>query len=379
VIWIAAALWVVSAGFALALTLLGLASPDLRVIIGLPVGPAAFVLSGLIGIGYATAGILILRQRIRHTVGWVLAIGGPLMSATLFANALGQNLAREGRPLAVPFAFVSELTFWPALLVVGPMLAFVFPDGRLPSRRWGLPLAVLVGGSLVAVLVYALTPGRLYTVPVLAKPLGVLAVEPWLADVVVALNFVFVWLILLAAATAVVVRFRRAGGEERQQLKWFTYALFAWVTLFVAAGLLRSDEIGLLSMAGSLLVPTAIVVAVSRYRLYEIDTLINRTLVYLPLLGIVAGLYAAFVILFQRLLANVTGDTSDAAAIMSALVLAAVFHPIRKLIEGFVDRHFKTAPNVMAAGADAGLLVALDDPRFEAAVERVVRRVGQLP
>jgi len=103
-----------------------------------------------------------------------------------------------------------------------------------------------------------------------------------------------------------------------------------------------------------------------------LDTLINRTLVYVPLVGIVSGLYAAFVVLFQRVFVATTGNTSDAAAIISALILAAVFTPIRKSIEAFVDRRFKPATDASHADPPAA---AWEDPAFEAAVERVVARV----
>ena len=119
------------------------------------------------------------------------------------------------------------------------------------------------------------------------------------------------------------------------------------------------------------LVPVAVVVAVLRYRLYEIDTLINRTLVYVPLVGIVAGIYAGLVALLQRAFTAVTGDKSDAAAVISALALAAVFTPIRNALQSAVDRRFKPADS-SAAGK-------WDDPEFRAAVEAIVRDVVERP
>ena len=109
------------------------------------------------------------------------------------------------------------------------------------------------------------------------------------------------------------------------------------------------------------------VVAVLRYRLYEIDTLINRTLVYVPLVGIVAGLYAGSVALLQRVFTAVTGDSSDAAAVISALALATVFTPIRNAIQSAVDRRFKADTRPPASQWDA--------PEFRAAVEAIVRDV----
>jgi hypothetical protein len=117
--------------------------------------------------------------------------------------------------------------------------------------------------------------------------------------------------------------------------------------------------------------PVAVVVAVLRYRLYEIDTLINRTLVYVPLVGIVAGLYAGSVALLQRIFTAVTGNTSDAAAVISALALAAVFTPIRNTIQTSVDRRFKSDTPPPAS--------QWDDPAFRAAVEAIVRDVAARP
>ncbi|HUF06982.1 MAG TPA: hypothetical protein VMP86_06300 [Candidatus Binatia bacterium] len=118
---------------------------------------------------------------------------------------------------------------------------------------------------------------------------------------------------------------------------------------------------------------STILIAITRHRLYEIDTLINRTLVYVPLVGIVAGFYAASVALLQRVFVAFTGNTSDGAAVISALILAAIFTPVRKSIEGFVDRRFKPLPADAAAEERPG--VALNDPAFVSAVERVVNDV----
>ncbi len=123
----------------------------------------------------------------------------------------------------------------------------------------------------------------------------------------------------------------------------------------------------MIALVGLALVPAAVLIAITRYRLYEVDVLINRTLVYVPLVGIVAGLYAGCVGLLQRLFVSVTGDTSDAAGVISALVLAAFFTPMRNGLQGVVDKRLQ--PAVQAAPDPAWTA-----PEFEDAVARIVMK-----
>ena len=370
-VWTARAVWFVALLLAFGTIWLGTQVP-------ITIGPLAdegipaFLAAGvLVGMGYATAGVLLARQRPRHTIAWVLlAAGGAFV--TLFATfVLGSRLGSVDARASEWVALIGTVLWWPAVLLAGPVLALLFPDGHLPSPRWRTVTALVIAALVVYLALLVLRPGPIGT-DLPNNPLGVPIVPTVVYDL---LDLLFVPLIILAplvlAAVAVVTRFRRAVGEPRQQLKWFASAVIAWAAIFAASLLAPGLGAGVVSFGTLLLVPAAILVAISRYRLYEIDTLINRTLVYLPVIGIVAGIYAALVVSLQRIFVSWAGDESDAAAVISALVLAAIFHPIRKSVEGVVDRLLGPAKG----RAEPASPQPWDDERFDAAVERVVIRV----
>jgi MFS family permease len=377
-LWIARAAWLAAAVLAATCALAGVLFGEvIERFMSDSVGPAMFATIGLVGFGYASAGLLILRHRPRHVVGWLLLAAGLTLSGEFASLAAGAQLAFDGSPLGGWLLGLSAIGFWLPVMLAGPVIALVFPDGRLPSSRWRRPVIVATALLIGSLVMLAFRPGPVsvelgsYTP---ANPLGVEALPEELFGPVDAIGTLAIPISLLAAISAVVVRFRRSRGDERQQLKWFTAAATLWGMLVVGGLLLPlPEEYLLLAFACLLLLPLSILIAISRYRLYEIDGLVSRALVYVPLVGIVAGFYAASVALFQRLFVAFTGNTSDAAAIISALLLAAVFTPVRKWLEGIVDRRFKPLP--ATAPAAAGLPGSWDDPAFEQAIEAVVRRV----
>jgi hypothetical protein len=222
----------------------------------------------------------------------------------------------------------------PPLLVAALLL---FPDGRPPSPRWRW---VLWGCPLLAVLAvaqYALAPGPLGEFPAVDNPAGV----TWLPEIP---SDPFVFALLVAAAAGLAVRFRRSRGVERQQLKWFVYAAAMMAGFLVLSSLATAligaaDEDSIL--AGFLFaacisgVPIAAGIAILRHRLYDIDVVINRTLVYGAL---TATLGAAYLLL--ALLIGLTVGTSDVAIAASTLAVAALFRPARTRIQALVDRRF---------------------------------------
>jgi hypothetical protein len=176
--------------------------------------------------------------------------------------------------------------------------------------------------------------------------------------------------------TAVVVRYRRGTDIERQQARWFLAAvvLAALPLSITFVPGLGGPLMLLVASFGLILIPVAVGIAVTRYRLYEIDHLINRTLVYVPLTALVAGLYAASVALLQRVFQSVTGDRSDAAIVISTLILASVFTPLRKWLEGIVDRRFKpAAPHGPIEAVEANPSASEWEERMAAIALRVVR------
>ena len=224
----------------------------------------------------------------------------------------------------------------PPPLIVASLL--LFPDGRPPTARWRWTLWAC---ALVAVLVlgrYALAPGPIEEFPTLTNPLG-LDAAPWLADFDVEALFTPLF---VAGAAALVVRFRRSHGVVRQQVKWFAYAaslvaaylIFGSVAEAVVGG---SDSVvfGFLFAACIVMVPVSAGIAILRHRLYDIDVVINRTLVYGTLTATLGATYLGLVLL----LGLAVGE-SDLAIAASTLAVAALFRPARTRIQALVDRRF---------------------------------------
>jgi hypothetical protein len=234
-------------------------------------------------------------------------------------------------------------------------LILLFPDGRLPSRRWR-PLAWFSGAVMVLVcLAIALAPGPLPDLGGVRNPFG-LEGYPWIAD---ATNVIPALLPLcaLASALSLVLRYRRSGSEEREQIKWIAFAgslvglmslitvlstlifapLFADSTGTQPIWLVLLQDVELLSFAG---IPVAVGIAVLRYRLYDIDVIINRTLVYGSLTATLIALYFGGIVVLQRVFVLLTGQQSTLAVVASTLMIAALFNPLRRRIQSFIDRRF---------------------------------------
>ncbi len=375
-IWAARLIWLLAMLAATASALLGLLVPGIYSAIGDDdvAGVVLYVTIGVVGAIYATAGILILRQRVRHAVGWILLVAGALISSEFLIFAVGFHRATAGDPAGVWLVLIAGALFWPMLLLAGPALALFFPDGRLPGRRWRAPISIGAGLIGLALLVGLVRPGSVDPENDLPpNPIGIDAIPRGLFDAIEATSFVVLIATVGVAVASVIVRYRRATPDERHQLKWFVFAVTIWALLLPMSLYGSSIILASVSLGTLILLPASILIAITRYRLYEIDTLINRTLVYVPLVGIVAGFYAACVALLQRVFVAFTGNTSDGAAVISALILAAIFTPVRKSIEGFVDRRFKPTPPEAPEQDKVG--IGLHDPAFAVAVERVVHRV----
>jgi len=232
-------------------------------------------------------------------------------------------------------------------------LILLFPDGRLPSRRWR-PLAWF-SGAVMALLSagIVLSPGPLNGFKGVRNPFG-LEQYPWIIDtfpVVLPL----LPLCILASAASLVLRYRRAGSEVREQIKWVAFAaLFVGVQFVIDIGasvlfvpttasgrepswLAFLDQVGFISFAS---VPIAVGIAVLKYRLYDIDVIINRALVYGPLTGMLALIYIGSVVGMQAVFRDLTGQESTLAVVASTLAIAALFNPLRRRVRSLVDRRF---------------------------------------
>ena len=307
-----------------------------------------------ISIPFAVMGALIVARRPGNRIGWLFVAIGVLgaLHGALDAYALYALAVRPGTELpgAVAAAQGSLSIGSIPLALVLLFVPLLYPTGRLPSPRWR-PVAWL--GALVLLLapiVDALLPGQVQAseVPVGENPLGIPAAEDVLSLLALAIFLLFIPL-ALAAQASLVVRFRRARGDERQQLKWLAYAIVsfpAFVLLLALTGLVIPDApiselvIDLVGSVPLLAVPVALGVAVLRYRLYDIDRIINRTLVYGLLTAILGLLYAGAVLVLGQLFGGVGRNPPSWAIAGATLAVAALFQPARRRIQAAVDRRF---------------------------------------
>jgi len=311
-------------------------------------------------LAFPIVGALIASRRPQNPIGWICLADGLLWTFLGMIGTYGiYGLARPGS-VAFPVA-VYALGQWlwvPAVGLVAIYLILLFPDGRLPSRRWR-PLtwlsgvAVLTGGAGSG-----LSPGPIADLGGVRNPYG-LEGQPWIADAANAILVVFL-VCILASVISLVLRYRRSLGERRQQIKWIAFAAsfvgFGFVSA-MASGLIvlafapeswgsANDpplwfdllfSVVLLSFGG---VPVAVGVAVLRYRLYDIDLLINRALVYGALTVLLAATYFGGVVGLQAVVRSLTGQGSTLAVVASTLAIAALFNPLRRRVQALVDRSF---------------------------------------
>jgi hypothetical protein len=294
---------------------------------------------------FMVVGAVIVAHRPANPVGWIFSAIGLLASAGVLALEYAEY-AYVTRPGSLPGAALAAWFQWWWLPVLGLILIFtllLFPTGRLPSARWR-PVAVAGAVGIVAVAVLsALQPTlRLQNEPyTLPNPVGVHGTPDPEDGLLGAALLTTLLTCMAASAASVVVRFRRSRGVERQQLKWFTFAAAVLVagqvlTTFVLPDGELSDVLFGLTVA---FVPIAAGIAILRHRLYDIDRLINRTLVYALLTGLLGLVYAAGVFAAGRLL-DPAGGQSELGVAASTLAVAALFQPARRHIQAVVDRRF---------------------------------------
>jgi hypothetical protein len=296
---------------------------------------------------FATVGAVILARRPGNRIGWLCwAIGFAITASFLGSKQLWVVLANQGRSSAwALLPLLGTMAYLGTLLGLLPFLVLLFPTGRLLSRRWrpvAWAIGLVLGLYLTALL---LTPGPIdLSLPDNPdNPLGLESAEGLLRTIQTMAGIAAPAL-LLAALASVVVRFRRARGDERQQLKWFTFVVVAELVLLPGLGGLAervAPEVGTLVVfpVSISLIPIAIGVAVLKYRLYDIDRVINRTLVYGLLTVLLGAVYTAGVFGLGQLLNPVTGESALAVA-ASTLAVATLFQPARRRVQAVVDRRF---------------------------------------
>jgi hypothetical protein len=315
-----------------------------------PAVEVADELAARIGWGaFPTVGAVIVARQPHNRIGWLCCAIGLLLGPAFF----GQDYAWYAlihEPGAVPGGWaMAWLGQWPWSIAVGLLwfLLLLFPNGRLVSPRWR-PVAWAQAGNIAVLCVWAaFAPRPLEAIGLehLTNPLGLQQAEAAFT-LLIGIAFPIGALLAVLSVASMVVRFRRARGVERQQLKWFTYAAvlvtLVWLVFF-AAGLDRLLPPLLVFIASDIWlagIPAAIGIAVLRYRLYDIDRLINRTLVYGLLTALLAGVYAGIVLTLGQLFGGLGDDPPSWVVAGATLAVAALFQPARRRIQRGVDRRF---------------------------------------
>ena len=339
--WLAWSLW----GLALTLTALGLLL--LALILS---HPNTYVydywFNNTLIVIDVTVGAIVASRRPENPIGWLLCLSGLATSISHF-SAQYAIYALSARPDSLPAgeAFAWIVTWiLPIMIGLGVFTILLFPTGRLPSRRWRWLGWLTIAFVFVGAISGAVTSGPVDGLGPLRNPLGIVGFTSGFKAVLYPMApFLFA-----ASALSVFVRLRRATGVERQQIKWFAYTaavlaitVFLQIITFAVETPLwfEKAEFAVFTAAGTANT-ISIGIAILRYRLYEIDTLINRTLVYGSLTATLVALYFGGIVLLQGFFVALTGEQSTLAVVASTLLIAALFNPLRRRIQSFIDRRF---------------------------------------
>jgi len=302
-------------------------------------------------VAFSLVGAVVGSRRPENPIGWLFCAIGVFAAIVLLSSEYAAY-ALVAQPDSLPGGLAMVwIRAWVWVPYVGlfVLLFLVFPEGWPQSRalRWfaSLVLFVIAYGTVLA----AFSPGPIDAIGgAVDNPLGMEALRGVGTNSAVGPLESVLYVLGIVAAASLFGRMRRARGVERQQIKWFTYATVVLVggvvldfTVSEATGVSWLGEIGfVLRMVGLAGLPMAIGIAVLRYRLYNIDQIINRTLVYSSLTAMLAALYFVGIVVLQRVFVALTGQESTLAVVASTLLIAASFTPLRQLIQGFIDRRF---------------------------------------
>jgi hypothetical protein len=292
----------------------------------------------VVNMAVPVTGFVLASRRPENRIGWLFLVAGLALGLSGFSNqyALQALVADRGSwPAGQVFAWLSNW-IWVIAVAALAFLFLLFPTGRLRSRRWRRA-GWFAGGAFVLAAVCALIAGSSewadpFSLSGQGSPDGLTTLVSLMAAALISAA-------LLVSVVAVVVRFAKSSGEERLQLKWCAAAALLLVVVFVASIWVNSAAVNVLQSVAFLCLWTAIATAVLKYRLYEIDRIISRTLAYAIVTGLLVGLYAGLVLLATHVL-SLHSTVAVAAATLAA---AALFSPVRRRVQRVVDRRFNRA------------------------------------
>ena len=328
----------------------------LSVIVGMTIVGAAVLkrtltaddVFGVPFLAFAVVGALVAWRQPHNPVGWIFLLVGfsPTVGFFTGSYAYRSMLTQGSLPATTTVEWISSWAWFPG---IGALITFgllLFPDGRVPSRRWKV-VPYLAGGLLAIVtMAMAFVPGPMEpfdpTLPSNPNPYGLQGLGAVLGTVE-GISFSLFPVMGLLCASSLAFRYRAAGPEQRQQIKWFAYSALLLVIIMIFENVISrvggegfADVVFLIGMTFP---SVGAGIAILKYRLYDIDLVVNRTLVYLALTAILVGVYLATVVTLQQLLAGITAD-SDLAVAASTLAVAALFRPLRSRVQTFIDHRF---------------------------------------
>src|SRR5215217_4016230 len=328
--WLAWLLWALCATLAVLAVLLDFHNPQVRSHLKF------VVLAGMPLLVYPTIGAFVVSRRPRNAVGWILCGMGLVFEVVAFSRAYAANVlsADPGSPTGRMIDhWVTGFTIGPSVVLGLVLLGLFFPDGKLPHRGWWAVVWTAVCGAVLVNFWWV-------TWPVGALGAGLVGA----VEMLVRLGGASLLVSCVVSLISVLVRLQRAEARERQQLKWFAYGAAVFLSAFYCMifALWVAWAMYVVIVIGLLAIPVAVGIAMLRYRLYDIDVVINRTLVYGSLTLMLALVYFGGVTATQAVFTALTRqeEQPQLAIVVSTLVIAALFSPLRRRIQSFIDRRF---------------------------------------
>jgi hypothetical protein len=296
---------------------------------------------------YALVGGLIASRQPQNPVGWLLVGSAIIVALQEFMRhyvIFGLVTNSGALPLAQVMAWLLSWTQSVGFVLLFGFLPLYFPNGRLLSPRWRWAASLTIFCTIAGVIYSAFSPGEVKDLGIV-NPLGVEALRP-VSSLMDNIFFVAIFGLAFISATSLVLRFRRSRGQERQQIKWLAFAAATILVWLVTNWPIEAVLPVLFAVVDNLVfgfgIPVAVGIAIFRYRLYDIDRIINRTLVYASLTAILVGVYFGGVTATQAFFRTLTDQekSPQLVVVASTLVIAALFNPLRRRIQSFIDRSF---------------------------------------
>ena len=309
-----------------------------------------YLLWGLIGIEFAFLSAMILFYQPQNVIGWLMMFPAVMFLLNTITTSILEQFPTAPAVATAPLLFALWFDIVGFILLIFPILftMLLFPDGQPPTPRWRWVLIAGLGMAVFTILYTLFQPSFLlwgnsdWTT---INPIGFLPADTGILEPLMAAVLIILTLFCLAAPF---VRFRHASGIERSQIKWLFYAFVLFVIAFALTIMIPEDAeetilfdfLVMLFPLSIAAVPAAIAIAILRYRLYDIDVIIRKTLLYGALTGLLALIYFGSIVMLQALFEALTGQSSPIIVVISTLLIAALFTPLRRRLQRAIDRRF---------------------------------------